>query len=164
MAEVNDDFSYVAFRYFNVAGNDIDNRVSDYRWREGKPSSCVLKNALGGQTISRSSEPSTTRWTVLAFSYIHVSDINSILPSLEKETVFTTSEPELVAAAMEVIGAMNKESGGLIKDITIAPVKKSDVFYLAVMFTNGRGDRLDSDLRFRRNCTLNMEVVKNMTP
>ena len=36
---------------------------------------------------------------------------------------------------MEVIGAMNKVTGGLIKDITIAPVRKGDVPYLAAMPT-----------------------------
>ena len=36
---------------------------------------------------------------------------------------------------MEVIGAMNKVTGGLIKDITIAPARKGDVPYLAAMPT-----------------------------
>ena len=34
---------------------------------------------------------------------------------------------------MEVIGAMNKVTGGLIKDITIAPVRKGDVCLILLL-------------------------------
>ena len=141
MAEVNDDFSYVAFRYFNVAGNDIDNRVSDYRWREKENLvPCVLKNALGESNDLKvfGTEYDTMDGTCIR-DYIHVSDIASAHTiALEKGNGVYNLGTGTGNSVMEVIGAMNKVTGGLIKDITIAPARRAMCLILLPCLPNGR--------------------------
>ena len=133
MAEVNEDFSYVAFRYFNVAGNDVDSRVSDYRWREKENLvPCILKYAVGETDEIKifGTEYDTMDGTCIR-DYIHVSDIASAHSiALERGNGIYNLGTGKGNSVLEVIGAMNTVTGGLIKDVVIAPARKGDVPFL----------------------------------
>jgi len=133
MAEVNDEFSYVAFRYFNVAGNDVDSRVTDPRWREKENLvPCILKYALGETDEIKifGSEYDTADGTCIR-DYIHVSDIaNAHSIALTNGNGIYNLGSGKGSSVMEVVGAMNVVTGGVIRDIVIAPARKGDVPFL----------------------------------
>ena len=144
----------------NAVNNDVDSRVSDYRWREKENLVPCIWNMQSVKLMkSRSLELSTTLWWNL-YSRLH-----SCIRHYECPLNRTRKRSDIQRIAgtgnsvMEVIGAMNSVTGGLVKDVVIAPARKGDVPFL-VASTTKNWNWLDSYLRYRWDCTIRMEECK----
>ncbi len=87
-SEVNPNFKYTSLRYFNVAGNDIGNRVQDIHWRQkGNIIPKILSSVIDGKGEFRifGTDYDTSDGSCIR-DYIHPTDLaNAHLLCIEKD-------------------------------------------------------------------------------